>query len=256
MTAHPEPPAAKPAGHRPVRWGRSLLVAAVLAVAVSVLTWQWATSEEAPPYAQGANNYVIRMSDYDFSPEHMQWRVGERVTLTIINDTQAHPGRRHEFMMGRDPVRERTAFGTRFPGGFEQDFFEGVSVEISHSDGVSMVMPSGSELTGPDAGRDFVMEDMAMDGMDMGDGESDEMDMGDEHAEDEHAEDGEEHAEEGMADMGGHGDHGFMVELEPVGTSTISFVVPDKPGEWQLGCFAETGQHYANGMLGTVTIVE
>ncbi|MFW6204588.1 MAG: hypothetical protein ACOC96_06415, partial [Actinomycetota bacterium] len=82
----------------------------------------------------------------------------------------------------------------------------------------------------------------------------------DEHADD-HTDEGDEHADEGdEMDMGeaagGHGDdhHGFMVELEPAGRTTISFVVPDKPGEWEYGCFAETGQHYANGMRGTVTI--
>jgi hypothetical protein len=60
-----------------------------------------------------------------------------------------------------------------------------------------------------------------------------------------------------MPDMPGmaEGHHGFMVELAANGASSISFVVPDRPGSWEYGCFAQTGEHYANGMRGEVTIV-
>ncbi|HEX6335938.1 MAG TPA: hypothetical protein VFZ85_03225 [Jiangellaceae bacterium] len=290
----PTPPEARERATRDRQWLRALAYSGVATAILIGASWSWVAADEDPPYAQGSGAYVIRMSDYAFEPSDMEWRVGERVSLTFINDTVARPGRRHEFMMGRNPSHEETPFGTHYTGGFEEDFFAGLSVELSNSEAVSMVMPSESELTGPDAGGPFVMEDMAMDEMDMGgegamddeamddeamgqddehatnqdpmDGdamEGDAMDMDGDHAEegDAHTEEGDAHADEVMQDIGGpeggHADdHGFMIELDPTGATTISFVVPDKPGTWEYGCFAETGQHYANGMRGTVTIVQ
>lgn len=59
-------------------------------------------------------------------------------------------------------------------------------------------------------------------------------------------------------DMGqmemGHGESGFMLLVKPGGTATISFVVPNKPGRWEFGCFQQSGQHYENGMHGLVTV--
>lgn len=290
---------------RPVRWRSTVAVSTVLTVAIVATTWWWITSRRDPSYAQGPGDVVVRMSDYDFAPNRMVWRVGERVTLTFINDTEAHPGNTHEFMMGRGPLAEETAFGVRYGDGFSEDFFDGMSVELSHTADVEMVMPMNARLTGPDANQDFVMKDMG--GMDMGD-ETGGMDMGDEESSmpsmspspsmsgmtmspspegsmsgmtmspapegsmsgmsmspspegsmsgmtmsptPEGAASEEMGGMQGMAEM-----NGFMVELNPGGTATISFIVPDKPGTWEYGCFAETGQHYANGMNGTVTIVQ
>lgn len=47
---------------------------------------------------------------------------------------------------------------------------------------------------------------------------------------------------------------GFMLQLAPGGRTTIRFAVPDKPGTWQFGCFAQSGQHWENGMQGQVTV--
>lgn len=46
----------------------------------------------------------------------------------------------------------------------------------------------------------------------------------------------------------------FMAVLAQDGVLTISFVVPDRPGVWEYGCFAQTGQHYLNGMRGRLEI--
>jgi plastocyanin len=242
--------------------------------------WWWITSRRDPSYARGPGDVVVRMTDYDFAPSHMVWRVGERVTLTFVNDTEAHPGNTHEFMMGRGPLEEETQFGVRYGDGFSKDFFDGMSVELSHTADVEMVMPMNAQLTGPDANQDFVMKDMG--GMDMGD-ETGGMDMGDEESQMPSMSPSPEGSMSGMTmsptpeesmsgmtmspspegtaseEMGGMQGmeemNGFMVELNPGGAATISFVVPDKPGTWEYGCFAESGQHYANGMKGTVTIV-
>jgi hypothetical protein len=107
------------------RWGIALAVSAALAAALVVPAW-WRMSSQPPPgYARGAGDYVIRMTDYDFAPGRMVWRVGDRVTLILLNESQGHPGRNHEFMMGRRPNRERTPFGATYTGGFAEDFFAG-----------------------------------------------------------------------------------------------------------------------------------
>lgn len=48
------------------------------------------------------------------------------------------------------------------------------------------------------------------------------------------------------------------VALTPkTGTATYTFVVPDKVGAWEFGCFEEDGSHFADhGMKGTVDIVK
>lgn len=53
---------------------------------------------------------------------------------------------------------------------------------------------------------------------------------------------------------------GLMVMFDPTmipanEVTTITFTVPeDKVGEWELGCFQEQGQHYDDGMRGTLIV--
>ena len=62
---------------------------------------------------------------------------------------------------------------------------------------------------------------------------------------------------EGEMDMDHGMDHaGFMV-LIPNGDedATITFTVTeDMVGEWELGCFTDDGQHYEDGMKGTLVV--
>lgn len=46
----------------------------------------------------------------------------------------------------------------------------------------------------------------------------------------------------------------FGIVLMGGGSVTIDFTVPDKPGTWQYACFEQSGEHYINGMRGTVTV--
>lgn len=50
-------------------------------------------------------------------------------------------------------------------------------------------------------------------------------------------------------------EEGYHVELEPGATGTLTFTVPDKPGEWEMACFIDDGEHYDEGMHGTLTVV-
>jgi uncharacterized cupredoxin-like copper-binding protein len=50
-------------------------------------------------------------------------------------------------------------------------------------------------------------------------------------------------------------EEGYHVELEPGATGTLVFTIPaDKAGEWEIGCFIDDGQHYEDGMQGTLTV--
>lgn len=69
----------------------------------------------------------------------------------------------------------------------------------------------------------------------------------------------------GGMDMGEEGHHGAMVMLEPGDpvagepgqVSIIEFTVPaEKVGVWEIGCFQEAGQHYEDGMRGTLIVEE
>lgn len=191
-------------------WGRSLGASALVFALVAALAALWVTSRPSPAYAPGGT--ALSGFDYGFSPGHLTWRVGERVTLTFTNDSSGIPGKDHELMMGRGPVAEATAFGPRVVGGFETDFFSGVDVEVLEAKGLSMLMPGDAHVSGID-----------LSGM--------QMEMG--HM---------EHANE------------FMLLLQPGGRATIRFVVPNRPGEWEFGCFEQSGEHYANGMHGRVTV--
>jgi len=47
----------------------------------------------------------------------------------------------------------------------------------------------------------------------------------------------------------------FSPTLQPGGSINLSFIVPDKPGEWKYGCFVQQYMHYMAGMEGAITIL-
>lgn len=199
---------------QPLSWGRSLGVSAIVLALLVLAAAIWVRGQPSEAYAPGG--VALSGYDYGFTPERMAWRVGERVTLTFVNDSSGVPGKQHELMMGRGPVVEDTVFGPHVMGGFGTDFFEGVDVALLEAEGVSMLMPGDAFVSG--------LDKIDMSGMDMG-------------------------------AAGGHGETAqFMLMLDPGGRATIRFAVPDKPGRWELGCFQQSGQHYTNGMRGVVTV--
>ena len=166
--------------------------------------------------------FEVSMTDYRFEPSRIVVRPGDTVTITLVNNSR---DREHEFMVGRE-VEMGGPFGDR-PEGYHEDFFQGVQVEVLSAEGVTMLMAGQARLTG-------------MSGM------GGHMSMG------------------GMGAMGGNmsatsmemGDaHGFMVQLKPGGKATIRFTVPaNRAGQWEMGCFAEDGQHYTEGMKGSFVV--
>jgi len=64
--------------------------------------------------------YTIDMSEFSYSPNEIQVKVGQEVTLELVN----HGALAHELMIGRDVKMTNS-----MPNGFEQDMFESAQVE-------------------------------------------------------------------------------------------------------------------------------
>lgn len=202
-------------GSRQALSGREILASGAVAAVLVSGAYAW-TSAGTPPASPNA--FIIAMTDYAFAPNRMVWRVGDRVTITLLEESQAVPPKPHEFMIGRTPLTEETVFGTRERDGFEARFFDGVTIEIVAGSGLSMLMAGGAALTGlpPGAVLSPAPTNAPME-------------------------------EEEMTD--------FMPVVGPAGTFTFSFVVPDRPGEWTYACFQQDGQHFRNGMSGAITVL-
>ena len=264
----------------------SLLLTLLLGLGVLALSLLWRP-------ALGPPEYTLIMTDYDFSPSRIEWQPGQQITLRFVNDTSSVPGKAHEWMIGRGPVKEETVFGLRQGDGFEVSFLEG-PLEIVSVERVSMLMVRGLELTG---NATELLEPMTMgmrqeeggaatpneaqqgkgemDGMTMGGAQQMPADaqMGDGHgmAEGERGGDempaGEQMGEMAMEmfisqDLAGEMSPevhmemsgNFMVVIQPGGSLVMRLTVPDKPGVWTFGCFQESGEHFLNGMRGRVLV--
>ena len=163
------------------------------------------------------------MTDYRFAPDRLTVRPGDTVTITLVNKSR---DREHEFMVGRK-VEMGGPFGDR-PEGYEEDFFNGLQVELLNADGVAALMAGNAKMSGMSGSMSGAGGHGAMGNM----GSS--MPMG---------------------AMDQDGRHGFMVQLKPGGKATLRFTVPsNRAGQWEVGCFAEDGQHYTEGMKGTLVV--
>lgn len=50
------------------------------------------------------------------------------------------------------------------------------------------------------------------------------------------------------------GNGNFSPTLQPGGMIRLEFIVPNKPGHWEYGCFVQGFRHYEAGMRGTLEI--
>lgn len=192
--------------------GRSVLTGAVVLLLLAGGMVAWGRN----PQPANQTRFTIHMLDYAFKPAHMVWHVGQTVTVTLVDDSDSHPGKAHEWMVGRGPNLKQTVFGPRHVDGFHVPFFKGVDVKVVSGHDLVMFMGGAAHLSGEP------VKDVLRKGP-----------MGP------------------MEEMSG-----FMPLLDGKGRLTISFKVPDKPGTWIYGCFQQSGQHFTNGMRGTIDVVE
>jgi plastocyanin len=90
-----------------------LLVVALFAAACS-------SSAPAPAAQLEPVRFTVEMSEYAFSPGRIEVKVGQEVTLELVNLGQIS----HELMIGRE-----VASMNNRPSGFHEDFFESANVE-------------------------------------------------------------------------------------------------------------------------------
>lgn len=198
-----------------------------------------------------AGEIYVTLTDNVISPSTIRVQAGQRVRFIVTNEG-AHT---HEFMIGQDPVAtdDYLDLSNEVYEPFEVDFFDGLDVSVTGTGmpmnfaGMPEMDMGGDQAEDEPAGAMEGMEDEEMEGMEDGDGMGD-MEMGDDQPEE---------GEEGEA---GHGamvmlDPGRPGAAEPGQTSIIELVIPeDRVGTWQIGCFQQAGQHWADGMRATLIV--
>lgn len=168
---------------------------------------------------------TIEMTDFAFSPDTIELKVGQTVTINLVNEGVLV----HELMIGRELVMDHNV-----PSTFEHDFFAGISPEVAVS--------GDSESAHNDDHAQESDHEVAQE-------------SGHSHDEESHSQKESAHVEESK----GHSHDGFMVELpgnsDEIATITFT-VTEDMLGEWELGCFIDNGAHYTAGMTGKLVVTQ
>jgi plastocyanin len=92
----------------------------VFLMAISLAVAGCATSAPEPLAQLEPVTYQIEMTEYAFSPERIELKVGQEVTLELVNLGEIS----HELMIGR----EVSSMNNR-PNGFHVDFFQAANIE-------------------------------------------------------------------------------------------------------------------------------
>ena len=80
-------------------------------------------------------SFDVEMSEYVYSPDVLEVKVGQEVTLNLVNSGQVE----HELMIGREVIYEDSR-----PNGFQEDLFATGGIEPEVSGGV----PAGESADG------------------------------------------------------------------------------------------------------------
>ena len=192
----------------------------ILLIAIMVILLVACSAESEPEEVV----YTIEMAEFSYAPEDIELKVGQTVTLNLVNLGQLD----HEIMIGREVKMDNF-----LPAGYELDMFEHAGVEPV----VVMEMHENEHVEAE--------HEEAEDSHDEA-----------EHEEDEHVQDEAEH-EEGEDDHAetGHNHDGFMVSLANEDRATMTFkVTEDMVGTWEIGCFLQDGAHYLADMKGSLAV--
>lgn len=117
-------------------WSKSLFATVsilVVAAGIIALFWQRQIGDAwsnmfGKSSVQAGTTYVLQY-DYGFHPRHITWRVGDRVTIALRNESPTHF---HEMMIGRG--FDDTPYGVGpIHTQFHEDFWDGVHVTVSHA---------------------------------------------------------------------------------------------------------------------------
>jgi plastocyanin len=158
--------------------------------------------------------FTIEMSEFSYTPDTIELKVGQTVTLNLVNKGQLE----HEVMFGREVLMDNS-----LPSGYELDLFEHAGVEPN------------------------VMMEMHMEEHEEAEHDADEAD----HEEAEHDDDEAEHADD-MAEHG-HSGFMVALTNEDTATMTFT-VTEEMVGTWEIGCFLQSGSHHLAGMKGSLEV--
>jgi uncharacterized cupredoxin-like copper-binding protein len=168
--------------------------------------------------------FTIEMSEFSYTPDAIELKVGQTVTLNLVNLGQLD----HELMIGREVMMDNS-----LPSGYDLDLFEHAGVEPAVVMDIHKEEHEEAEHEEDEHGHEEAK-----------------------HVADEHGHDEAEHEEaEDGHDDDEHGHHGFMVSLANEDRATLTFTVTENMvGTWEMGCFLQDGAHYFANMLGSLVI--
>ncbi|HKI56361.1 MAG TPA: hypothetical protein VKB31_04355 [Trueperaceae bacterium] len=98
--------------------GAKKLAAAVAALSLALLVLPSSLAATHLPKNSNVHAFTIKETDYKFTPNHMTWYVGEKVRITLENESKS-PATQHEFLIGRGVAHSKTKFGKSFPSGWK-----------------------------------------------------------------------------------------------------------------------------------------
>lgn len=143
-------PMPRPLPRRNPEWSKSLFaVVSILVVVIGIvaLFWQRQIGDAwsrmlGTQHVQTGTTQIVQY-DYGFHPRHITWRVGDRVTLSIHNQSPTHY---HELMIGRRFDDTPYVFGPIHTQ-FDKDFWDGIHVTMSNAHKVDNFVPNKAIVT-------------------------------------------------------------------------------------------------------------
>ena len=122
-------------GMSPVKQLGASLVALGIAVG-GANWWNGLMTPHETTASDGVHHFTVWMRNWYFVPDHMVWYPGEKVALTLVNQSQLVPQIAEQFTAGKDLLRAPpgNVLGYGNPLGWKQDLFSGVTLKTSAGD--------------------------------------------------------------------------------------------------------------------------
>jgi hypothetical protein len=108
----------------------------LIAVIAGAVTWNKSVSPRASVDAQGVHHITVWMRNWYFVPDHIVLYPGEKVALTLVNESQLVPRINEQFTVGKKLLRAPpgNVLGYGNPLGWGEDLFTGVSMKTAGGD--------------------------------------------------------------------------------------------------------------------------
>ncbi|APZ41939.1 hypothetical protein [Acidihalobacter ferrooxydans] len=110
-----------------------LSILALVIVAGGASWWNSARKPHDVVAADGVHHFTVWMRNWYFVPDHMSWYPGEKVALTLVNESQLVPKLNEQFTAGKELLRAPpgNVLGYGNPLGWKKDLFSGVTLKTA-----------------------------------------------------------------------------------------------------------------------------